>query len=65
VPGVNVKGAQTIGENIADMGGLLLALDAYRALVNGGASPIVDGFTGHQRVFLGWAQFNLIVAPQP
>jgi putative endopeptidase len=55
-PGVNVKGAQTMGENIADLGGLLLALDAYRASLNGGASPIVDGFTGDQRVFLGWAQ---------
>ena len=55
-PGVNVKGAQTMGENIADLGGLLLALDAYRASLNGTASPVIDGFTGDQRVFLGWAQ---------
>src|SRR5262249_10830536 len=55
-PGVNVKGAQTMGENIADLGGLLLALDAYRASLNGAASPVIDGFSGDQRVFLGWAQ---------
>ena len=55
-PGVNVKGAQTMGENIADLGGLLLALDAYRASLNGAPSPVIDGFTGDQRVFLGWAQ---------
>jgi putative endopeptidase len=55
-PGVNVKGAQTMGENIADLGGILLALDAYRASLRGEPSPILDGFTGDQRVFLGWAQ---------
>jgi putative endopeptidase len=55
-PGVNVKGAQTMGENIADLGGLLLALDAYRASLNVAASRVIDGFTGDQRVFLGWAQ---------
>ena len=55
-PGVNVNGAQTMGENIADLGGILLALDAYRASLRGEPSPILDGFTGDQRVFLGWAQ---------
>ncbi len=55
-PGVNVKGAQTMGENIADLGGLLLALDAYRASLNGGPGPVLDGYSGDQRVFLGWAQ---------
>jgi putative endopeptidase len=55
-PGVNVKGAQTMGENIADLGGLLLALDGYRDSLHGKPAPVLDGFTGEQRVFLGWAQ---------
>jgi putative endopeptidase len=55
-PGLNVKGAQTMGENIADLGGLLLALDAYRASLKGEPAAILDGFSGEQRVFLGWAQ---------
>jgi putative endopeptidase len=55
-PGVNVKGAQTMGENIADLGGILLALDAYRASLHGVPAPVLDGYTGDQRVFLGWAQ---------
>jgi putative endopeptidase len=55
-PGVNVKGAQTMGENIADLGGILLALDAYRASLQGEPAPVLDGYTGDQRVFLGWAQ---------
>jgi putative endopeptidase len=55
-PGVNVKGSQTMGENIADLGGILLALDAYRASLHGAPAPVLDGTTGDQRVFLGWAQ---------
>jgi putative endopeptidase len=55
-PGVNVKGAQTMGENIADLGGILLALDAYRASLHGASAPVLDRYTGDQRVFLGWAQ---------
>src|SRR5215468_8152603 len=55
-PGVNVNGALTMGENIADLGGLLLALDAYRASLHGQPAPVLDGFTGEQRVFLGWGQ---------
>jgi putative endopeptidase len=55
-PGVNVKGAQTMGENIADLGGLLLALDAYRASLQGKPAPVLGGYSGDQRVFLGWAQ---------
>ena len=45
-----------MGENIADLGGLTLALDAYRASLKGKPAPVLDGFTGDQRVFLGWAQ---------
>ncbi len=54
--GVHVKGAQTMGENIADMGGILLGLDAYHASLHGQPAPVIDGFTGDQRVFFGWAQ---------
>ena len=56
LPGVFIKGDQTMGENIADLGGVLLALDAYRASLKGKPAPVLDGMTGDQRVFLGWAQ---------
>ena len=56
LPGVHVNGALTMGENIADLGGLQLALEAYRASLGGKPSPVLDGVTGDQRVFLGWAQ---------
>jgi putative endopeptidase len=55
-PGVNLKGDQTMGENIADLGGILLALDAYHASLHGAPAPVLGGLTGDQRVFLGWAQ---------
>ncbi|MDR3387045.1 MAG: M13 family metallopeptidase, partial [Rudaea sp.] len=56
LPGVHVSGDLTMGENIADLGGLTLALDAYHASLNGKAAPVINGMTGDQRVFLGWAQ---------
>jgi putative endopeptidase len=56
LPGARINGDLTMGENIADLGGLLLALDAYHASLKGAPAPIVDGLTGDQRVFLGWAQ---------
>jgi len=56
IPGVHVNGELTMGENIADLGGLTLALDAYRASLKGQPSPVLDGFSGDQRVLLGWAQ---------
>jgi putative endopeptidase len=55
-PGVNVRGGQTMGENIADLGGILLALDAYRASLHGEPALVLDGYTGDQRLFLSWAQ---------
>jgi len=56
LPGVKVNGDLTMGENIADLGGLTLALDAYRASLQGKPAPVLDGYTGEQRVMLGWAQ---------
>jgi putative endopeptidase len=55
-PGAHVQGSLTMGENIGDMGGLSLALDAYHASLKGKPAPVIDGLTGDQRVFLGWAQ---------
>jgi len=56
LPGAKINGELTMGENIADLGGLLLALDAYRLSLKGRPAPVLDGLTGEQRVFLGWAQ---------
>jgi putative endopeptidase len=56
VEGSTVNGDLTMGENIADLGGLLMALDAYRMSLNGQPAPVLNGLTGDQRVFLGWAQ---------
>ena len=56
LPGAHIKGDLTMGENIADMGGLTLGLAAYHASLHGAPAPVIDGFTGDQRVFLGWAQ---------
>jgi putative endopeptidase len=56
LPGAHINGDLTMGENIADLGGLLLALDAYHVSLKGQPAPVIDGLTGDQRVFLGWAQ---------
>ena len=56
LPGMKLNGALTMGENIGDMGGLAFGLDAYRASLKGQPAPVLDGFTGDQRVYLGWAQ---------
>jgi putative endopeptidase len=56
LPGLHVNGALTLGENIADLGGLTIAYDAYRASLGGREPPVIDGLTGDQRFFLGWAQ---------
>jgi putative endopeptidase len=56
VPGFHIKGEQTMGENIADLGGQLIALDAYHTYLHGQPAPVLDGVTGDQRVLLAWAQ---------
>jgi putative endopeptidase len=56
LPGSKINGELTMGENIADLGGLLMALDAYHLSLKGQPAPVIDGLTGDQRVFLGWAQ---------
>jgi putative endopeptidase len=52
----HVNGAFTVGENIGDLGGLSIALLAYRLSLDGQSAPVIDGLTGMQRVFFGWAQ---------
>ena len=56
LPDLNVNGEFTLGENIGDLGGLTIALKAYKIALNGKESPVMDGFTGEQRVFIGYAQ---------
>ncbi len=51
-----VNGEFTIGENIGDLGGLSIALAAYKISLDGAEAPVIDGLTGLQRVFYGWAQ---------
>ena len=52
----HVQGAFTVGENIGDLGGLSIALLAYRLSLGGREAPVIDGLTGVQRVLFGWAQ---------
>ena len=56
VPGFHINPGLTMGENLADLGGLAIALDAYHASLRGRPAPVLHGLTGDQRVFLGWAQ---------
>ncbi|WP_420822423.1 M13 family metallopeptidase [Sphingosinithalassobacter portus] len=56
LPGMHVKGAMTLGENVADLAGLTVAYDAYKTALGGKPAPVIDGFSGDQRFYLGWAQ---------
>ncbi|QTD55336.1 M13 family metallopeptidase [Parasphingorhabdus cellanae] len=51
-----VNGQLTLGENLADLGGVALAYRAYRKSLNGKEAPVLDGYTGDQRFFMAWAQ---------
>ena len=54
--GKNVNGQLTLGENIADLSGMSIALKAYQFALDGKEAPVIDGWTGTQRFFLGWGQ---------
>ncbi len=59
VEGLNINGSLTMGENIGDLGGLQMGYAAYQRHLDaccGGEAPVIDGLTGDQRFFLGWAQ---------
>jgi putative endopeptidase len=53
---MRINGELTLGENIGDLGGLNIALSAYQLSLAGAEPPVLDGFTGEQRFFLGWSQ---------
>ncbi|MFN7693799.1 MAG: M13 family metallopeptidase [Burkholderiales bacterium] len=56
LPGKTINGRLTLGENIADLSGLQIAFKAYQKSLGGKPSPVIDGMTGEQRFFYGWAQ---------
>jgi len=56
LPGLKINGRQTMGENIGDLSGIAVALRAYHISLNGKPAPVIGGFTGDQRFFLGYAQ---------
>jgi predicted metalloendopeptidase len=56
IEGMNVNGEFTLGENIGDLGGLEISYHAYHLSLDGKEAPVIDGLTGDQRFFLGFAQ---------
>ncbi len=56
LPGTHIQGKLTLGENIADVVGITVALDAYHRSLKGKPAPVIDGLTGDQRFYLGFAQ---------
>jgi predicted metalloendopeptidase len=56
LPGLFVRGKNTLGENIGDLGGVNIALDAYHYSLHGAPAPVIDELTGDQRFFLSFAQ---------
>jgi putative endopeptidase len=56
VPGYHVNGELTLGENIADNAGAIMASRAYKISLKGKPAPVIDGYTAEQRIFMGLAQ---------
>jgi putative endopeptidase len=56
LPGLHINGALSLGENIADLGGVSIAFEAFQRSIAGKERPLIDGFTPEQRFFLSWAQ---------
>ncbi|GGB33616.1 zinc metalloprotease [Sphingomonas metalli] len=56
IPGMHVNGELTLGENMADLAGVNVAYDAYKISLNGKPAPVIGGYTGDQRFFLGFGQ---------
>ncbi|MEJ0040332.1 MAG: M13 family metallopeptidase [Gammaproteobacteria bacterium] len=56
LPGLHLNGELTLGENIADNAGIVIAYDAYRSSLGRQSAPVIDGLSGDQRFFLGFAQ---------
>ncbi|MBT7583259.1 MAG: peptidase M13, partial [Kordiimonadaceae bacterium] len=54
--GTHVNGTFTLGENIGDLSGMSIAYKAYKKSLGGKEAPVIDGYTGDQRFFIGWAQ---------
>ena len=64
-PEVKVNGEFTLGENIGDLGGMNIGMKAYRIALAGKSAPVIDGLTGDQRFFLGWAQcWRRLIRPE-
>lgn len=62
---IHVNGQLTLGENIADLGGITMAYYAYKKSLNGAKSPVMDGYTGEQRFFIAWAQaWKIMMRPE-
>jgi predicted metalloendopeptidase len=56
LPGTHISAKLTMGENIADLAGVAMAYRAYKLSLKGRQAPVIDGYTGDQRFFIGWAQ---------
>ena len=62
LPGIRINGRASMGENIGDLAGVQIAHDAYLNFLGGKPAPVLDGFTGEQRFFLGYAQIWRLAA---